>query len=85
MIHHELMSSGGSFGEWVGRNLLFSDVLESDTRVPCMTFAINANFLKLIGVDRGDTKFGLLAPRIEFWIALVTVRGQLTISENNLS
>ena len=30
------MSSGsfGSFGEWVGRNLLFSDVLESDTRVP---------------------------------------------------
>ena len=50
-----------------------------------MTFTINANFLKLIGVDRGDTKFGLLLPRIEFWIALVTVRGQLTISDNNLS
>ncbi len=70
------LSTGGTFGERFGRNVLFSDVLESDKRVPCMTFTINSNFLKLIGVDHGDTKFGLLAPRIEFWIAMVTVRGQ---------
>lgn len=69
------MSSTASFGEWVGRNLLFSDVLESDKRLPCMTFTINANILKLFGVDRGGNRFGLLAPRIEFWIALVMVRG----------
>lgn len=55
-----------AFGEWVGRNLLFSDVLESDGRKPCMTFTV-PDFI----LNYGGDKFGLLAPRIEFWIALL--------------
>ncbi|KAL3810513.1 hypothetical protein ACHAXA_005655 [Cyclostephanos tholiformis] len=67
------MYSAVSFGEWVGRNLLFSDVIESDKRVPCIIFTVPANIVNWFGVDHVGNKFGLLAPRIEFWIALVMV------------
>eukprot|EP00571_Detonula_confervacea_P011967 CAMPEP_0172306306 /NCGR_PEP_ID=MMETSP1058-20130122/7405_1 /TAXON_ID=83371 /ORGANISM="Detonula confervacea, Strain CCMP 353" /LENGTH=441 /DNA_ID=CAMNT_0013018147 /DNA_START=36 /DNA_END=1361 /DNA_ORIENTATION=+ len=63
--------SSSSFGKWVGHNLLFSDVLESDSRSPCTTFSIPDYFLKLFHMEGGGNKFGLLAPQIEFWIALV--------------
>jgi hypothetical protein len=78
------MCSAGSFGEWVGRNILFSDVIDSDKRVPCMTFTVPANILHWFGVDHGGNKFGFLAPRIEFWIALVMVRECLTLPSSNL-
>ena len=73
------MSYAGTFGEWVGRNLLFSDVIDSDKRLPCMIFTVPANILQWFGVDHGGNKFGLLAPRIEFWIAVVVVRERLTL------
>jgi hypothetical protein len=79
------MYSAVSFGEWVGRNLLFSDVIESDKRVPCIIFTVPANIVNWFGVDHVGNKFGLLAPRIEFWIALVMVRGELTIPDDDLS
>ena len=64
-----------AFGEWVGHNLLFSDVLESDGRKPCMTFTV-PDFI----LNYGGDKFGLLAPRIEFWIALLVVRVPLYLT-----
>jgi hypothetical protein len=74
------MSSAGSFGEWIGRNLLFSDVIESDKRAPFIIFTVPASVLRWFGVDHGGNKFGLLAPCIEFWIALVMVREQSSYS-----
>ena len=73
------MPSPESFGEWIGRKLLFSDVIESDKRVPCITFTVPAKILLLFGAEQGGNKFGLMAPCIEFWIALVMVRDHLTI------
>lgn len=63
--------SSSSFGTWVGHNLLFSDLLESDNRSPCMTFSVPNYFLELFDIEGGN-RFGLLAPRIEFWLALIT-------------
>ena len=69
-------------GQWIGENLLFSTLLESDNRLPCATFAVPPPVLAILhilkeeGGDREGTeiiKFGLLLPRIEFWIALVSV------------
>jgi hypothetical protein len=64
-----------SFGKWVGQHLLFSDILESDKRVPYLTFK-PANFLRWFGMeDFVDTSivFGLLVPSIEFWTCLIVV------------
>lgn len=65
-------SSSSSFGTWVGHNLLFSQVLEADIRLPCMTFSVPNYFMNLFYMDNGDggNEFGLIAPRIEFWIAM---------------
>ena len=69
------MSSVGTLGEWVGHNLLFSDIIESDQRVPCIIFTVPPSILHRFGIeDHDDNKFGLLAPCVEFWIALVVVR-----------
>ena len=69
------MSSHSSFGKWVGHYLLFSDSLESDKRVPYLTFT-PANFLHWFGIqDFVDTSivFGLLVPSIEFWTCLIVI------------
>jgi len=69
------MSSHSSFGKWVGHYLLFSDSLESDRRVPYLTFT-PANFLHWFGIqDFVDTSivFGLLVPSIEFWTCLIVI------------
>eukprot|EP00579_Thalassiosira_antarctica_P000802 CAMPEP_0201868078 /NCGR_PEP_ID=MMETSP0902-20130614/2110_1 /ASSEMBLY_ACC=CAM_ASM_000551 /TAXON_ID=420261 /ORGANISM="Thalassiosira antarctica, Strain CCMP982" /LENGTH=444 /DNA_ID=CAMNT_0048393375 /DNA_START=123 /DNA_END=1457 /DNA_ORIENTATION=+ len=59
-----------SFGKWVGHNLLFSEVLEADNRAPCLIFSMPDFILRLFHMEDGGNEFGLLAPRIEFWIAL---------------
>ena len=51
-----------SIGRWVGHNLLYSEALESDQRLPCLTFTIGS----------GSESYGLLAPSIQFWLALGT-------------
>lgn len=69
------MSSLSSIGKWVGHYLLFSDILESDKRVPYLTFT-PANFLRWFGIqDCVDTTiiFGLLMPSIEFWTCLIVI------------
>mmetsp|Transcript_10348 Transcript_10348/g.15716 ORF Transcript_10348/g.15716 Transcript_10348/m.15716 type:complete len:440 (+) Transcript_10348:68-1387(+) len=48
-------------GSWIGHNLLYSEVLESDQRLPCLTFTI-----------AGYGTYGLLAPSLQFWLALGT-------------
>jgi hypothetical protein len=66
-------------GKWIGENLLFSSVLESDDRVPCVTFIMPRSIVAMLHIlKEGDDveeslRFGLLLPRIEFWIALVSV------------
>ena len=66
-----------SFGTWVGHNLFFSDTLESDTRKPCMIFSMPKIILQTLHLedDGGENKFGILIPYLEFWIAMVMVRG----------
>lgn len=49
-----------SIGTWVGHNLLFSEALESDQRLPRLTFTI------------GGGRYGVLAPSLHFWLALGT-------------
>ncbi len=71
-------------GQWIGENLLFSSFLEADDRMPCVTFTVwppksivaivlhhllHEEEKQIVGM-----KFGLLLPRAEFWIALVSVR-----------
>lgn len=68
-----------NFGQWVGHNLLFSEVLETDNRTPCFIFSVPNTVLKMLRMDAGGNKFGVLAPAIEFWIALIMVRGQDSI------
>jgi len=56
----------------VGHNILFSDYLESDQRTPCFTFSVPESILSLFHVDiSGGNEFGLLAPRIEFYLGLL--------------
>ena len=49
-----------SVGRWIGHNLLFSEELASDQRLPFFTFAI------------GNGNYGLLLPSLQFWLALGT-------------
>lgn len=63
-----------SYGKWVGDSILFNDVLESDQRTPCMIFTMPNSILRLFHMEGGGDKFGLLAPQLEFWIALAVVR-----------
>ena len=63
--------SFASCGTWVGENFLFSEVLESDQRTPCMMFSIPNSILTLFHMEGGGDTFGLLAPRLEFWITMV--------------
>jgi hypothetical protein len=49
-----------SIGRWVGHNLLYSEAIESDQRLPCLTFTI------------GGGTYGFLAPSLQFWLALGT-------------
>jgi hypothetical protein len=66
-------------GKWIGENLLFSSILESDDRVPCVTFVMPRSIVAMLHIlkegeeEEEDMRFGLLLPRIEFWIALVSV------------
>ena len=62
-----------TFGKWVGQNLLFTDILESDDRVPCMIFSMPQLIINVFHMedDGNGNKFGLLLPHLEFWIALV--------------
>ena len=62
-----------SFGTWFGQNLLFTDILESDDRVPCMIFSMPEIIINVFHMedDGNGNKFGLLVPHLEFWIALV--------------
>jgi len=69
-----------TFGSWVGNNLLFSETLASDKRTPCLIFTVPDFLVRLLfqmdndgdgGQSVADVKLGLLAPRIEFWIALI--------------
>lgn len=67
--------SSSSFGKWIGHFLLFSDILESDKRVPYLSFT-PANLLRWFGIqDFVDTSivFGLLVPSIEFWLCLIVI------------
>ena len=57
-----------TFGKWVGQNLLFTEVLESDDRVPCMIFSMPEFIINVFHIE---DKFGVLVPYLEFWIALV--------------
>ncbi|KAL7448170.1 hypothetical protein ACHAWC_000412, partial [Mediolabrus comicus] len=59
-----------SIGTWVGHNLLYSETLASDQRTPCLTFTTS-----IIGNDHqvGQTTYGLLAPSLQFWLALGNV------------
>ena len=69
------MSSLASIGKWVGHYLLSSDLLESDKRVPYLTFT-PANFLRWFGIEDFVDKtivFGLLVPSIEFWTCLIII------------
>lgn len=60
-----------AFGKWVGDHLLFSELLEADKRTPCMIFSMPEFMLTLFKMDdSGGNQFGLLVPRLEFWIAL---------------
>ena len=61
------------FGRWVGHHLLFSDVVESDQRTPCVTFTVPDAILRFFGVEAGGNEFGILAPQLQFWLALGTV------------
>mmetsp|Transcript_542 Transcript_542/g.1187 ORF Transcript_542/g.1187 Transcript_542/m.1187 type:complete len:468 (-) Transcript_542:301-1704(-) len=72
---------GEFIGKWIGRNFFFSDLLESDTRSPCMTFSMPESLLRLLRfLERtttitdddadGGIQFGLLAPQLQFWLAL---------------
>jgi hypothetical protein len=59
-----------SIGTWVGHNLLYSETLASDQRTPCLTFTTS-----IIGNHHqvGQTTYGLLAPSLQFWLALGNV------------
>ena len=61
------------FGRWVGHHLLFSDVVESDQRAPFVTFTVPDAILTFFGVEEGGNEFGILAPQLQFWLALGTV------------
>ncbi|KAL7545405.1 hypothetical protein ACHAWF_008754 [Thalassiosira exigua] len=64
-------------GRFVGDYLLFSDFLESDQRTPCVTFSLPDSVLRLLRMEGGGNEFGLLAPRLEFWIAMIAAIGLL--------
>eukprot|EP01082_Thalassiosira_pseudonana_P012475 g11148.t1 g11148 contig5:209700-211461(+) len=64
------MTSITSIADWIGHNLLFSDYLESDQRTPIVTFSIPQSLLPGSLEGSEATSLGLLAPSIEFWIAL---------------
>eukprot|EP00573_Skeletonema_grethae_P002317 CAMPEP_0201687430 /NCGR_PEP_ID=MMETSP0578-20130828/1500_1 /ASSEMBLY_ACC=CAM_ASM_000663 /TAXON_ID=267565 /ORGANISM="Skeletonema grethea, Strain CCMP 1804" /LENGTH=436 /DNA_ID=CAMNT_0048171587 /DNA_START=55 /DNA_END=1365 /DNA_ORIENTATION=+ len=49
-----------SIGKWMGNNILYSEALASDQRVPSITFSI------------AGSRYGLLAPSLQFWLALGT-------------
>lgn len=53
-------SSMQSIGRWIGNNILYSEALASDQRLPCITFSI------------AGSRYGLLAPSLQFWLALGT-------------
>ena len=57
-----------SIGTWVGHNLLYSETLASDQRTPCLTFTTSS----IIGDHQRQT-YGLLAPSLQFWLALGNV------------
>jgi hypothetical protein len=61
-----------SFGKWFGEHALFSELIESDKRAPFVTFTVPESILGLLHMEGGGNRFGLLAPSIEFWIALIT-------------
>jgi hypothetical protein len=67
------MTSITSIADWIGHNLLFSDYLESDQRTPIVTFSIPQSLLPGSLEGSEATSLGLLAPSIEFWIALAMV------------
>ena len=58
-----------SIGTWVGHNLLYSEALASDQRTPCLTFTTSS----IIGNHQVGQKYGLLAPSLQFWLALGNV------------
>ena len=66
-----------SFGHSVGHNFFFSDTLESDSRQPCLIFNMPKIILQILHMedDGEENKFGILLPYLEFWIAMVMVRG----------
>ena len=68
-----------TFGEWVGHNLFFNDVIESDTREPIIVFSVPDYLLRLLHLEEGGNKFGFMAPQLQFWTALVTVRLLISI------
>ena len=47
--------------QWIRENLLFADLLAADTRRPFFKFTFQS------------TELGVLAPRIEFWVSLLTL------------
>jgi len=49
-----------SIGRWVGHNILYSESLAYDQRLPCLTFTLAGG------------NYGLLAPELKFWMALGT-------------
>ena len=70
-----------SFVTWVGGNLLFSDFLESDQRVPFLTFRMPRLVLNSLNMDESEDNFALYAPSVEFWIALKVVRSCVIITK----
>lgn len=64
--------------KWVEDNLLFSgEALESDDRKPSIVFLIPEFILRLLRQTSPESKdggyqLGLVAPKFEFWIALIT-------------
>ena len=79
-----MSSTTETLGHWVGHTLLFSEVLEHDRREPCIVFTLPEFITSAFhsmgeGEEDGGNKFGLVAPRIEFWFALITVSGYYTM------
>jgi hypothetical protein len=65
--------SAASLGKQIGEALLSSTYLESDTRIPFVTFSIPSFIGSTLGLDE-NVKLGLVMASLKFWIALVMVR-----------
>mmetsp|Transcript_23540 Transcript_23540/g.49700 ORF Transcript_23540/g.49700 Transcript_23540/m.49700 type:complete len:461 (-) Transcript_23540:21-1403(-) len=60
-----------SICKWIGGNVLFSELLESDQRSPLITFQIPELITKFLGMGSG--KLGVVAPSIQFWLAIAVI------------